>query len=131
MAMIVKQLLSNVSIPKALKVTITNPLWFVFSFLFLFLVDCVDGVVLKHPFVKFNSGVKQSLMSTIIAAEGSGDIEPDQSQLERITDSPHPIHMKILLGDDQVAPGPTPEFYGKIPIRTGSGCKRLDFSGFQ
>jgi tetratricopeptide (TPR) repeat protein len=70
-----------------------------------------DGVVLKHPFVKFNSGVKQSLMSTIIAAEGSGDIEPDQSQLERITDSPHPIHMKILLGDDQVAPGPTPEFY--------------------
>ncbi|KAH0816341.1 hypothetical protein GEV33_006450 [Tenebrio molitor] len=90
-----------------------------------------DGVVLKHPFVKFNSGVKQSLMSTIIAAEGSGDIEPDQSQLERITDSPHPIHMKILLGDDQVAPGPTPEFYGKIPIKTGSGCKRRDFSGFQ
>jgi hypothetical protein len=43
--------------------------------------------------------------------QGSGDIEPDQSQLERITDSPHPIHMKILLGDDQVAPGPTPEFY--------------------
>nr|XP_008192506.1 PREDICTED: tetratricopeptide repeat protein 17 isoform X1 [Tribolium castaneum] len=55
-------------------------------------------------------GVRHSLISTILA-EGSGDVEPDQSQLERISDSPHPFHMRILLGDDQVTPGPTPEFY--------------------
>ncbi|XP_063907336.1 tetratricopeptide repeat protein 17 isoform X2 [Zophobas morio] len=43
--------------------------------------------------------------------QGSGDSEPDQSQLERINDNPHPFHMRILLGEDHVTPGPTPEFY--------------------
>lgn len=77
--------------------------------------ECVDGV--KRPFSKFKTGVKHSLISTLVAAEGSGDVEPDQSQLERISDTPHPVHMRILLGDEHGVPGPTPEFYGKVLYR--------------
>lgn len=111
--MIVKQHLSSVFVRKKVLLLILCGLCLVFS------VDCVDGVILKRPFVKFKSGVKHSLISTIIAAEGSGDSEPDQSQLERINDNPHPFHMRILLGEDHVTPGPTPEFYGKTD---GFGC---------
>lgn len=79
----------------------------------------IDGLFLNLPLTKLKSGVKHSLIESIVAAEGSGDVEPDQSQLERMNE-PHPLHMRILLGEEHATPGPTPEFYGKKSNITSS-----------
>lgn len=72
------------------------------------------------------SNLGQTIISSLLAAEGSGDTEPDQSRLERMTDIPkypnvhhsestHALHMRLSLGEDH----PTREhaglgdFYGK------------------
>lgn len=55
-------------------------------------------------------GLGHSLITTLLAvnggegsSEGSGNIEPDQSQLESIAESQqHAYHMRISLSDDNV-----------------------------
>lgn len=52
------------------------------------------------------------------SAEGSGNIEPDQSQLESVTDSQqHAYHMRISLSDDNMigkeGASTLGDFYGK------------------
>ncbi|KAJ8969284.1 hypothetical protein NQ314_001822 [Rhamnusium bicolor] len=60
----------------------------------------------------------QTIISSLLAAEGSGDIEPDQSRLERMSDIPknpnqhseptHALHMRLSLGEEH----PTHEHAG-------------------
>lgn len=58
--------------------------------------------------------LKHSPKPFSIYSEGSGDTEPDQSQLERVNDGLQPFHMKILLSADQMSPSRIPEFYGNF-----------------
>lgn len=59
-------------------------------------------------------GVGQSLISTLLAAEGSGGTEPDQSQLESMVDHPQQaFHMRISLGDEHLSGNTLGDFYGK------------------
>lgn len=91
----------------------------------------------SKPFLKHSlscDGSKQrtnlghTIISSLLAAEGSGDLEPDQSRLERLTDIPkntnpteqptHAFHMRLSLGEEH----PTQEhaalgdFYGNGKI---------------
>ncbi|XP_018572773.1 tetratricopeptide repeat protein 17 isoform X3 [Anoplophora glabripennis] len=65
------------------------------------------------------SNLGQTIISSLLAAEGSGDTEPDQSRLERMTDIPrqpnvqhsesaHALHMRLSLGEEH----PTHEHAG-------------------
>lgn len=69
-----------------------------------------DPSISKRPTVRLKHGMKHSFTSS----EGSGDVEPDQSQLERVNDGLQPFHMKILLSADQMSPSRIPEFYGNV-----------------
>lgn len=57
----------------------------------------------------------RALLSSLLAAEGSGGIEPDQSQLESLPDkTPRAFHMKITLdGHASATPSALSDFYGK------------------
>lgn len=60
-------------------------------------------------------GVGQSLISTLLAAEGSGGTEPDQSQLESMVEHPQQaFHMRITLGDEHISGNTLGDFYGKF-----------------
>lgn len=64
---------------------------------------------------KQNVGLGQSLISTLLAAEGSGGIESDHLQFENLLENPHQaFHMRISLGDDHTPSGSNTlgDFYG-------------------
>lgn len=70
-------------------------------------------------------GLGHSLISTLLAAngegisglEGSGNVEPDQSQLESMSEGQQQaFHMRISLGDENtpVTVSTLGDFYGKL-----------------
>ncbi|GJQ65171.1 hypothetical protein Trydic_g7312 [Trypoxylus dichotomus] len=62
-------------------------------------------------------GVGQSLISTLLAAEGSGGTEPDQSQLESMVDHPQQaFHMRISLGDESLGGNTLGDFYVSVSL---------------
>lgn len=62
---------------------------------------------------KHKLSLGHSLISSLLAAEGSGDTEPDQSKLESMSDQSHPtIQMRLSLGDEHPTHEHLGDFFG-------------------
>ncbi|KAF5282200.1 hypothetical protein FQR65_LT02897 [Abscondita terminalis] len=69
-------------------------------------LDLKPKLLSTQQCTKQKVGLGQSLISTLLAAEGSGGVEPDQSQLESLIDNPQQaFHMRISLGDEHTPTG--------------------------
>lgn len=51
---------------------------------------------------KFKPVKKQSVISKLVTSEGSGGVEPDQSQLERMVEHKQ-FHMKFRIGEEFIS----------------------------
>ncbi|XP_031341481.1 tetratricopeptide repeat protein 17-like isoform X2 [Photinus pyralis] len=82
-------------------------------------LDLKPKLLTTQQCTKQKVGLGQSLISTLLAAEGSGGIEPDQSQLESLIDNPQQaFHMRISLGDEHTATGANTlgDFYVSVSL---------------
>lgn len=82
--------------------------------------DVKPKLLSSQQCTKQKVGLGQSLISTLLAAEGSGGYEPDQSPLESLAENPQQaFHMRISLGDEHAATSGNTlgDFYGKLKIK--------------
>ncbi|KAF5282029.1 hypothetical protein FQA39_LY00553 [Lamprigera yunnana] len=82
-------------------------------------LDLKSKLLSTQQCTKQKAGLGQSLISTLLAAEGSGGLEPDQSQLESLLDNPQQaFHMRISLGDEVMPTGANSlgDFYVSVSL---------------